>query len=529
MSSKPLKILVCGDVEGRFRQLFTRVNNVNRKAGPFEMLLCVGEFFGAEEEEWRKYENGEEKAPIPTYILGPNRPENMKYIKDVNGCELCENITYLGKKGIFSGASGLQIGYLSGTEQTHAAVQEPNNFSKADIDALAVPLIADSKFKGLDVLLTSPWPQGVFKYSNTLEGLNPETTGSSLIADLALAVRPRYHFAAQEGAFYERLPYRNHKVLNESTKHVTRFLGLAKVGNPEKKKYLYAFNIVPMKSMEKEELVKQPQDVTECPYSWSGTRLEQKPEADMSNQYFFSQNSGGRGRGQKRSRGQHHGGPDRKKRPQPTGPCWFCLGSPEVEKHLVVSVGTSTYMALAKGGLIPDHVLVLPIGHYQSIVDLPEDVIEELEQYKSALRRYFKSIGKTCVIFERNFRTQHLQLQVIPINRTVCDDIKEVFTSRAEEQKLELFEIPKHTDLKQVVSVGNPYFYVELDGGVKLLHQIKRNFFPLQFGREVMASEDLLDMPDRANWKACSMEKEEEARLAQEFRKKFAPFDFNDE
>ena len=25
---------------------------------------------------------------------------------------------------------------------------------------------------------------------------------------------------------------------------------------------------------------------------------------------------------------------------KPQGPCWFCLGSPEVEKHLVVSVGT---------------------------------------------------------------------------------------------------------------------------------------------------------------------------------------------
>jgi len=25
---------------------------------------------------------------------------------------------------------------------------------------------------------------------------------------------------------------------------------------------------------------------------------------------------------------------------QPSGPCWFCLASPEVEKHLVVSVGT---------------------------------------------------------------------------------------------------------------------------------------------------------------------------------------------
>lgn len=25
---------------------------------------------------------------------------------------------------------------------------------------------------------------------------------------------------------------------------------------------------------------------------------------------------------------------------QPNGPCWFCLASPEVEKHLVISIGT---------------------------------------------------------------------------------------------------------------------------------------------------------------------------------------------
>lgn len=27
------------------------------------------------------------------------------------------------------------------------------------------------------------------------------------------------------------------------------------------------------------------------------------------------------------------------KPPAPKGPCWFCLGSPEVEKHLVVTIG----------------------------------------------------------------------------------------------------------------------------------------------------------------------------------------------
>lgn len=26
-----------------------------------------------------------------------------------------------------------------------------------------------------------------------------------------------------------------------------------------------------------------------------------------------------------------------------TGPCWFCLGSPQVEKHLIISVGLQVY------------------------------------------------------------------------------------------------------------------------------------------------------------------------------------------
>lgn len=29
--------------------------------------------------------------------------------------------------------------------------------------------------------------------------------------------------------------------------------------------------------------------------------------------------------------------------------CWFCLSSPQVEKHLVVAIGMEMYLALAKG------------------------------------------------------------------------------------------------------------------------------------------------------------------------------------
>lgn len=70
------------------------------------------------------------------------------------------------------------------------------------------------------------------------------------------------------------------------------------------------------------------------------------------------------------------------------------------------------YMALAKGGLTPDHVLLLPIGHYQSVVDLASEVVEEMEKYKIAVKKFCKSRGQRCVLFERNYRSQHLQLQV---------------------------------------------------------------------------------------------------------------------
>ena len=40
------KVLVSGDVDGNISALFKRVEAVNSKAGPFEMLLCVGSFFG---------------------------------------------------------------------------------------------------------------------------------------------------------------------------------------------------------------------------------------------------------------------------------------------------------------------------------------------------------------------------------------------------------------------------------------------------------------------------------------------------
>lgn len=59
---------------------------------------------------------------------------------------------------------------------------------------------------------------------------------------------------------------RNHRVLQEAAQHVTRFIGLAPVINPEKDKWLYAFSITPMRKLSRAELTAQPNNATEFPY-----------------------------------------------------------------------------------------------------------------------------------------------------------------------------------------------------------------------------------------------------------------------
>ncbi|NXG51521.1 C19L1 protein, partial [Psilopogon haemacephalus] len=526
--------LACGDVEGRLETLFRRVKAIQDKSGRFDMLLCVGNFFGPTSEiEWAEYRTGAKKAPIPTYLLGANGPETVSYFPDVSGCELAENITYLGRRGLYSGASGLQIAYLSGTE----AQQEPApaySFSAKDVAELKMSLLSTPDFKGVDILLTSPWPRGAETFDNSTGEIDTKKCGSKLVSDLAASLKPRYHFAALEKVYYERLPYRNHTVLKETPQHVSRFIALADVGNAGKKKYLYAFSIVPMSMMDLAELVKQPQDVTENPYRKlekvaQKSRTPLPAEEDPACQFFFDLK---KHQGNKRSSDEKQRVTSQpkqaKKPPQPPGPCWFCLASPEVEKHLVVSIGTHCYLALAKGGLLPDHVLILPIGHYQSVVDLSSDVVEEVNKYKSALKKFFRSKGKRYVLFERNYRSQHLQLQVVPVPLDQCtsEDIKESFITQAQEQQIELSEIPEHSDIMQVVQPGTPYFYVELDTGEKLFHRI-RGRFPLHFGRSVLASEALLAVPQRADWRQCAAERAEEEAQAHAFRREFKPFDFS--
>ena len=76
-------------------------------------------------------------------------------------------LTNSGEKGVYTGSTGLQAAYLSGVQGlTHTST----NFTAEDVQALQLPLVSDSKFKGVDILLTSQWPKGVEKYGSTVVG-----------------------------------------------------------------------------------------------------------------------------------------------------------------------------------------------------------------------------------------------------------------------------------------------------------------------------------------------------------------------
>jgi hypothetical protein len=137
--------LVGGDVEGNFDQLFSRIRSIQKKSGNFDLLLCVGDFFGTNFTAWESYSKGDKEVPIATLILGPNKFEHTDYYKDKDGGDLCDNVTYLGKKGTYNGSSGLTIAYLSGTESSDGKSGEIH-FSQQDVSSLLLPIATDNKF-----------------------------------------------------------------------------------------------------------------------------------------------------------------------------------------------------------------------------------------------------------------------------------------------------------------------------------------------------------------------------------------------
>jgi len=260
--------------------------------------------------------------------------------------------------------------------------------------------------------------------------------------------------------------------------------------------------------------------------------------------------------------------------------CWFCLATEHVSTHLILSVGSETYLALAKGALNDEHVLILPIVHVSSSLDLTAEQRAEVDRYKLALRKYYRSEGLECVMYERFIPTraaQHMHIQIIPLTRaqalaarqTLLDEARALDSSftfqtirptqtldqaNPRRQPFILFELPVLDDNvgsgsavaaaaasaaasspavpAAVGSVPFTPFPVE-----RLMHLVAPSSGPsghkivglFDFPRAVAAT--MIGRPERSDWKKVGQfqTEAEETELVEKMKDKFVNFDFTTE
>lgn len=145
--------------------------------------------------------------------------------------EVAKNIFFLGNYGI-QDLHGLRVAFLSG----HFPLQALGTLETMQSKALAGLHDVNNP---VDILLTAQWPSAV---CSMLQGIAPpdvrgqplRQVGTSAASAVAKALCPRYHFAGSEHTFYERPPYMNPPPSDKpgAVRHITRFFGLAQVGNP---------------------------------------------------------------------------------------------------------------------------------------------------------------------------------------------------------------------------------------------------------------------------------------------------------
>ena len=74
--------------------------------------------------------------------------------------EVTENVTYLGRRGVYTTTNGLSIAYISGVFGDGMS-NEPHCYTETDLNILQAQ---SGVMNGIDILITSQWPSDVLRY-----------------------------------------------------------------------------------------------------------------------------------------------------------------------------------------------------------------------------------------------------------------------------------------------------------------------------------------------------------------------------
>ncbi|KAF2402384.1 hypothetical protein EJ06DRAFT_580647 [Trichodelitschia bisporula] len=524
------KIVAIGDVNGQLESLFQKLGTLHAK-NAFSFALITGNLFSdptsASSEETASIQrliDGTISVPLTTYFALGSHPLPPTVIDKLDSSEgeLCPNLFFLGKRTTTKTSDGIKLVALGGTHDPALDSLSKDSYAPTYSETDARSLRGAN---AADILVTTDWPIDIRKGSQAPYASDSSPTGHPSIADLAIALKPRYHFSPSN-AFYEREPFAHpSSEANPDTFAITRFISLAPFANPDKQKWIYAFTLDPTAAAP----ITLPSSTTSSPLSSS--RKRPLPEQQS---YRFANPATSAG---------YRGGPKRRRAPPPSqSECFFCLSNPSIATHLITSIGSESYLTTAKGPLppkdstslpFPGHMLIIPLAHSPTIPSLPSDTVAEMTRYRHAVHALLKSRApRTAAVTFALDRAAgvHAHWQFIPIP---ADLVTKGLVSAA-------FKVEAENEGHGAVVAGPPgadaegadvfrvWVWDPATGDEKEQHLVLDDRFrDLQFGRRVLAK--LLGVEGRADWRACGQSVDEETADAEAFKEAFAEFDFTNE
>ncbi|KAL2060164.1 hypothetical protein VTL71DRAFT_9559 [Oculimacula yallundae] len=532
------KILVLGDIYGQLQSTFTKVSSLHAK-NSFSLAIVAGNLFAEDDTAVDDLLGGKIQIPLPTYFTVGTTALPQRIIDKIEKDEeICENLHYLGKRSTTKTSEGIKIVTLGGKlDETVVAGLSKEQY-------LPYHTVGDAKAlhgaNSADILLTTCWPTSIRIGSKVVVPVGdiapPE--GLEHIADLCAALKPRYHFSTTPTFFYEREPFFfNPSPDNPDYKPVTRFISLAAHGPKSTPKWLYAFSL----QASPDPLAVLPAGCTASPFTIRPKKRNALDPAPYSR--YAPQDNNFRG---KRRRANPPPGPDQ---------CYFCLSNPNLETHLISSIGDDAYLTIAKGPLTtsttyaelginhPGHALIIPLTHSQTLALIPNDdgarekTFAEMNKFKESLQTMIaKDSGNKlgAVTYEiSKISGVHTHWQFIPMPaETISKGLVEAaFRVEAENLKYPSFEVrdpgigENEGDFFRVW-IWSPPTDEQPNGSTKCLTLPFDDTvrFSLQFGRIVLAK--LLGLEKRIQWRYNVQSDEEEKKDAETFKAAFKEFDF---
>eukprot|EP01028_Stygiella_incarcerata_P007452 TRINITY_DN3089_c0_g1_i1.p1 TRINITY_DN3089_c0_g1~~TRINITY_DN3089_c0_g1_i1.p1 ORF type:complete len:542 (-),score=164.12 TRINITY_DN3089_c0_g1_i1:71-1696(-) len=533
------RILVSGAASGsdQWVSLVSRIRKIQEKQSQkFDMLLFPSPFNAPKTWDSLNRMLGEalrtfKEFPLPVFYFGLE-----DILESSSHVEVFKDIRAFGMHGVFQ-FKNLLIAYWMYEND----IKSPENTTQI-MTELKEQIREEYGSSHVDILLTRAWPSQLLSNigspaSLPRDPIDPrrsfERSSSWITSQISSLLCPHYHFVCDSHTFFQRVPYDHPSPLKLPC---CRFLSLAPVENSWKQRWLYAFQIKSVNDMTKEEVEEAGIERTPFPFHRKNTRDRSTSD----------------GIREEESDGIH----DRKRakpsfeRKRDFG-CWFCLGNPKVEKHLIVSIGQHNYMATAKGWLVPWNVLLIPIEHVTDADALSKECTAEIGNYIDALSKMFREkLGESIVVFHRFFvmrgEETHLSIQVVPLPCEKKEAAVSEFQKEAEkhgllfnevrfdEGKAGIKEYSHAVDISKALGIARtPHMTVQIghrgdkDGTacVRFLSCTVKDDqkFPFPLFRDVMST--VFGMPERKNWRSCVPKEEEEKEESKKRRVEFGPYE----